>query len=53
MAESGPRVIAVAGASVNLIHQSRCLSIRTSKLGIALESWAEVPVNQARPGSDA
>jgi hypothetical protein len=53
LAESGARVIAVAGVSVNLIHQSRCPSIRTSKLGIGLESWAEFAANQAKPGSDA
>lgn len=37
----------------NLIHQSRCPSIRTSKLGIGLESWAEFAANQAKPDSDA
>jgi hypothetical protein len=53
LAESGPRVIAVAGVPVNLIHQSRCPSIRTSKLEIVLESWAEFAANQTKPGSDA
>ena len=50
---SGPRGIAVASVSVNLIHQSRCPSIRTSKLRIGLESWAEFAANQTKPGSDA
>jgi hypothetical protein len=38
---------------MNLLHQSRCPSIRTSKLGIGLESWAEFAASQAKPGSDA
>jgi hypothetical protein len=38
---------------VNLIHQSRCPSIRTIKLEIVLESWAEFAANQTKPGSDA
>jgi hypothetical protein len=38
---------------VNLIHHSRCPSIRTGKLGIGLESWAEFAANQTKPGSDA